>query len=248
MKNEYEIRGTDTAIFLKKRDGTVVETLISTCDLDMVNEFPNTWYHRGRYVYGMSDRKNPKDKGTLWSLHRLISKCPDGMVTDHINRNKLDNRRENLRNVTVAENNQNVGVQKNTISGVRGVTWDKHKRMWKASSRIDGKLKFLGLFTDVEEAKQVAAESRLKHMPYSQESTDGIEFSGKLEKHKVEIKTKAFRHNITSGIRGISWHSQSKSWRVSIMIKKKIHSSLHKNIDDAKNALNKLLEFKDTLV
>lgn len=249
MKNEYEVRGNVTAIFLRKKDGSTKETLIDTEDLSKVDEFPNTWYQRGdRYVVGMSGRKHARDKGITRNFHRIIMDCPDDKVVDHINRNALDNRKSNLRIVTTSENNQNIPAQKNTISGIRGVTWDKHKDMWKAAARIDGKTKFLGLFTDINEAEKVASEARLIHMPYSQEATQGTEYTGQLEKHRKEIETKGFRHNKTSGIRGISWHTQSESWRVSVMINKKIHSSLHKSIEKAKVALNHLKEIRSTLI
>lgn len=56
-------------------------------------------------------------KTTLF--HHLVIDCKEGMVRDHINRNKLDNRKENLRSVTYSENNANKGYANKY--GVRGL-------------------------------------------------------------------------------------------------------------------------------
>ncbi|MFM1655544.1 hypothetical protein ACI7RC_26120 [Brevibacillus sp. B_LB10_24] len=44
MKNDYEIREGVTAIFLKRKDGTVIETIIDTSDLPKAQEIEGAWY------------------------------------------------------------------------------------------------------------------------------------------------------------------------------------------------------------
>ena len=68
---------------------------------------------------------------------------PDGML-DHINHDRTDNRWENLRVVTPAENMKNKSKYKNNKSGHTGV-YSKGKR-WAANIRLDGCLKYLGTF------------------------------------------------------------------------------------------------------
>ena len=85
-------------------------------------------------------------------LHRLILNCDSDMVCDHINRNKLDNRRENLRICTQQENIWNQGVQKNNTSGYTGVY--KRNNKWCARINVNGKQINLGTFITFEEAKQ----------------------------------------------------------------------------------------------
>lgn len=68
--------------------------------------------HHGIYAYCNQKENPPEEK----MLHRLISECPKGMCVDHINRNTLDNRRENLRICTYAENNQNMTRQKSKLN------------------------------------------------------------------------------------------------------------------------------------
>jgi HNH endonuclease len=62
---------------------------------------------------------------TIRLHHEVIGKPPEGYVTDHINRNKLDDRRENLRFVTPSESEHNKDLQKNNSSGYRGVVFRK---------------------------------------------------------------------------------------------------------------------------
>jgi len=66
-------------------------------------------------------------------LHRIIMRTPEGMVTDHINRNGLDNRRENLRTVDHGVNAANSGLRSNNTTGYRGV--QLYKRGYRAVVR-----------------------------------------------------------------------------------------------------------------
>ena len=105
-------------------------------------------------------------KRTTKRIHQLImGDAPDGMVVDHINRDKNDNRRANLRFVTVRQNGQNQGLRKNSLSGFRGVTLSRRGKTWYA--RCGGK--YLGTYSTKEEAAAVAKAARCVSMPYSKD-------------------------------------------------------------------------------
>lgn len=86
-------------------------------------------------------------------LHRLVAEAKHGLQVDHINRNKLDNRLENLRLVSCRQNMQNRGKQKNNTSGVKGVSWCKRSQKWRAQIMQDGKQNHIGCYSTLEEAK-----------------------------------------------------------------------------------------------
>jgi hypothetical protein len=80
-------------------------------------------------------------------MHReLLGLEPgDPLQCDHINRDRLDNRRANLRIVTSAANNTNLGSRGGT-SKYRGVHWNKDRHAWHAQARLNGHARYLGLF------------------------------------------------------------------------------------------------------
>lgn len=169
MKNEYEIRGKTTAIFIDRRDGTRLECLIDTEDFDRISSINSSWWAdrssdgNGFYVSGeiREDGKRIKVR-----IHRFITNATNDYVVDHKNHNKLDNRKENLRVVTHAENHQNrEKAQSNSHTGIRGVGWHKYTKKWYAHITINGKTKTLGYFDDIHEAEKVAIEARRKYMP-----------------------------------------------------------------------------------
>ena len=103
-------------------------------------------------------------KGKNVRMHRfLISEIPDKMVVDHINRNKLDNRRENLRVVTQQENTWNVGLRQNNTSGVTGVFLDNKTERWRAQIYHEGKVKHVGIFDDFADAVKAREEAELNY-------------------------------------------------------------------------------------
>lgn len=92
--------------------------------------------------------------GVLYSAHRLawywkFGSWPEKSI-DHINRVKTDNRINNLRLATHAENCQNVAATKRSKSGVRGVDFHIKTGKWRATIRVFGRQVHLGLFVDMD--------------------------------------------------------------------------------------------------
>lgn len=99
-------------------------------------------------------------------MHREVIGAPLGAQVDHINRDKLDNRRTNLRLATDATNRQNVPAR-GGYSRHRGVSFDKGRGKWVAQAKLEGKHKFIGRF-DTEEAAAAAASAwRRENMPFA---------------------------------------------------------------------------------
>lgn len=82
---------------------------------------------------------------------------------DHIDRDRQNNRIENLRDVTRAENRHNTGLQKNNTSGYAGV--GRHGNKWRADLRIFGKRLHLGLFKTPEQASGAYVEAQKIFQP-----------------------------------------------------------------------------------
>ena len=81
--------------------------------------------------------------------HRIAWALPHGAwpagLIDHINGDKSDNRLENLRCVSNAENKQNIGKPANNTSGYMGVSFHKKSGRWAANIKVMGKSHYLGL-------------------------------------------------------------------------------------------------------
>jgi hypothetical protein len=109
------------------------------------------------YLKVCLDRKN-------YLIHRLVFLMHHGYLPellDHIDRNKLNNRIENLREANKELNSWNRDRQANNTSGHRGVSWNKNAGKWHAYIKIKGKRIHLGLFNTVDEARQVYEKARL---------------------------------------------------------------------------------------
>jgi hypothetical protein len=114
-------------------------------------EIKNTWYAR-----------RSKKKGVLRSnekyeiyLHRIVMRCSNiDFVIDHLDKNGLNNQKENLRICTKSENNKHTSSHKNSSSQYLGVSYDKNRNKWSANLMNNGKkILFKRYNTEIEAAK-----------------------------------------------------------------------------------------------
>ena len=82
---------------------------------------------------------------------------------DHIDRNPLNNRRNNLRFATLQENNRNRNVFKNNTSGIIGVNWEEKRNKWRTRIYINKKRLELGFFANKEDAIRARLIAEKEH-------------------------------------------------------------------------------------
>ena len=99
-------------------------------------------------------------------MHRLINNTPHGLITDHINRKKLDNRRRNLRTADKSLNSLSRDKPRNNTSGHKGVYWESWTEQWRAELKVNCKKISLGRYDTIDEAIEArkAGEQRYLSM------------------------------------------------------------------------------------
>ena len=103
--------------------------------------------------YGYARGKNPST-GKDVLLHKHITQTTKETVIDHINRNKLDCRRSNMRIADSQINSLNRNPPRNSLTGYKGVSFDYRTGKFKAYVKVDRKQINLGLFDTAELAYQ----------------------------------------------------------------------------------------------
>jgi hypothetical protein len=113
-------------------------------------------------------------------MHRQIMNTPPHLVCDHVNHDGLDNRRNNCRNCTTAQNNANRRKRgtshgsRATTSRYLGVSWDKRRGKWTAHIKKHGRSRYLGAFEMEEDAARAyAAAAAALHGPFAAVSNGG---------------------------------------------------------------------------
>jgi hypothetical protein len=119
--------------------------LVDNEDYEWLNQWK--WHY---HVYAMRNTHEHNRKKIL--MHREIIKAPAGMDTDHIDHDKLNNCRSNLRICTRSENQMNRKTYKDSVSGYKGVYFNRSDRVWMARIGIDHKTIYIGSFSDAKNA------------------------------------------------------------------------------------------------
>lgn len=119
-------------------------------DFERVNQFK--WCFDTGYAARKAGPKRKQEK--IW-MHRFIMKTPTDLDTDHINRDRLDNRKSNLRVCTHSMNLHNAKIRTDNKSGIKGVSWSKDKGKWRVAKVFQSKQYHLGYYTTLTQAGAV---------------------------------------------------------------------------------------------
>lgn len=189
-----------------------IEFQIDEQDLKVLEEFPRTYVDVNGYV---ATRRSGQRSERVYLLHRIIMNCPDHLVVDHINHDKKDNRRENLRICTRSQNNKNIKKANlpNASSQFKGVRWHKGDEKWNARIQVNGEGIWLGNFdTEIAAAEMYddAAEHFFKDYAL-------FNFPDRIRKPYIKPTPK----KIHSSVKGISFDKTRKNnpWAACVQVK-----------------------------
>lgn len=156
----------DNVIF--ERDGYMVgltnngvEFYFDKDDIDKVKEY---CWQQDKYGYITAKGRGKQPKNPSRRLHRIIMEpIPDGYYVDHINHNKVDCRKENLRLCTPNQNLYNAKIPSTNKSGYKGVCWVKNIGKWHAYLTHEHVVENLGYYDDIADAVKARRDAEEKY-------------------------------------------------------------------------------------
>ena len=182
-KNEITLHDEyATMITRDSRYNIVAEYLI---DLEDVEKIENIRWRSDKRLYAF----NNSNKNIF--LHNIILPTEEGYIVDHIDRNPLNNRKDNLRVAKHIQNCLNRDILKRNTSGVTGVSYMKNKDSWRSRIHVDGVEKMVYFGGSFEDAiyHRIKSEA-LYYKEYSRfynKITENIEFQYEYENNKIEL-------------------------------------------------------------
>lgn len=161
-KTSYENKG-DYIICTTSKDDKFI---IDVDDYEKIKDY--TWrISNNGYVVTTRNRK-------VILLHRLIMNPKGNLIVDHINHNKKDNRKNNLRICSMSNNNMNKSKLRSNTSGVTGVTWNEKMECWVSQIGLNNNTIILGYNSNFNKAVKVRKEAEEKYFgEYSYDNSMG---------------------------------------------------------------------------
>lgn len=129
--------------------------LVDDKDFDYLNQWKWCADAKGYAVRSEKRSQTGRDKRNLIRMQREILDAPTDLFVDHINGDKLDNRRINLRLATPSENMRNRKISYNNKSGYKGVWFNRKKQKYVAYIKFNNRSHVLAHSDDVIDAAHI---------------------------------------------------------------------------------------------
>ena len=133
--------------------------IVDEADAEMLSRY--RWCYLNVGYAARHERIDGKDRTIL--MHRFLLGASPEQLVDHINGNGLDNRRENIRLCTKADNQRNQRRNSKNTTGYKGVSFDKARGKYIASIQVLGTQIHLGRFSTAEEASKAYEEAASRY-------------------------------------------------------------------------------------
>ena len=183
--NKYDLSG-EYGIGYASNNNTVFYFDIE--DYDKIKNYK--WRDSGEYMETRDLRNSFK---SIFFMQDIILKHNENLTIDHISHNTYDNRKQNLRIGTKADNTANRGLMKNNTSGCTGVYWCNNVGKWRVDISRNKKRYTLGFFEDFNEAVRVrkkAEEEYFGEWSYANSIKHSIELQQKHSDAEAEANKK----------------------------------------------------------
>ncbi len=231
IKNKYD--NSPFRIPLRNKEGVIIEyALVDEDDFEKVNK--SKWSYAKGYALANIQSKTTK-------LHHFVFNTPEkGNVIDHIDQDRLNCKKSNLREVSLSTNSQNTSKRQiDTSSIYKGVCWRKKINKWEASCTLNKKKKFIGYYENEKEAAKMYDIYTYKLFGESANNNNLITFEDTVDINFDNInKKKSSKYNIP---KNISFIKNSNEYRAYRTYNKKIHvGSNRKTVEEALKDLEEI--------
>jgi len=182
--------------------------IVDDADYEFLNQY--RWFlSKNGYAFRFNGSFRKGGKPVLMHNQILVD-C--GLDTiDHIDRDKLNNTRDNLRPATYQQNNRNTGKKKSSSSKYKGVHWNKRRNRWMARLCINYKSITLGQFLTEAEAALAYNRAAIAHF-------GEFAYLNTIEDNPLDIPVAKPKTPKKSRFRGVSKNKYGKPWTVHVRI------------------------------
>ncbi|MFB5758897.1 HNH endonuclease [Paenibacillus medicaginis] len=181
-RNEIRIRDTYAELILY--DGNNIENGIVKIDIEDIKNVKDYKWRIDTWGYASSKIKDYDGNKRNVFIHRYLLSPQENEVVDHINRDRLDNRRSNLRIADKSINSLNCEKRRTNTSGVTGVNFWSNGNLWRAYININKKRRELGYFHHYEDAVKARLQVEYEHLGLTSPQSHLFEAYGVLEKNE----------------------------------------------------------------
>jgi hypothetical protein len=189
------------------------------------------------YAYRIGRKSDGDRYNKHIMMHREILMVPEGLLTDHINGNRLDERRENLRTCTGYQNRTHITVRHKGASNYKGTRPDANGYWCAYIAGKNNRQEYLGYYATGEEAA----------IAYNRRARERFgEFAVLNPVEEREITPLLFSRRNTSGVYGVSWDKARKRWNAKLRRgKKHVHLGRYDTLGAASNAVKQYIESEE---
>lgn len=159
MKNEFLFSEDKMICTIFFNDKT--SFVIDSSDFQLVSKY--TWFKGKRGYPTAHYSRKLKASSRTFTLHRLLFGFPESGDIDHIDGNKMNNRRENMRLCSHQQNMFNQKKRCTNSTGYTGVSFSKSAKKYEAYIHHNGKKKNLGLYRTAVEAAIARDKAALEY-------------------------------------------------------------------------------------